>query len=344
MRVLFGGPLFEWNTTEGRRRALVQLGHEVRAIDLFQFIDPGPGLVQKIRRHLHVGGRVAAYNAEFLKEGAAWKPDLVWLDPAAQVWPKTVQVLRSSGAIVVNHNTEYVGFRRYWFRHLLAAASLYDAHFVTNNLTAEILRRRGARRVIIGQFSYDPELYRPITLTETEAEKYRSDAVFVGHWEPRTARLVAQLKRSGLSVKIYGPNWRRAVNLGERRIIKPIYGEEYVKALAGAKICLCFLSRWNRNQATLRTFEIPASGGFLMADRTPLHSSYFEEGKEAEFFSSEAELVEKCRRYVLESEARVRIARAGHKRCTQGAHTHKDEVERLLSELWRSLNLPAPPK
>jgi spore maturation protein CgeB len=341
---LFGGPLFEWNTTEARRRALIALGHDVRAIDLLGFIDTRASLLPKLRRHLHLGRGVAAYNAELLKRAAAWNPEVVWLDAPAQVWPRTVNLLRSSGAMVVNHNTEYVGFRRYWFRHLLAATALYDAHFVTNNLTAEILTRLGARRVIMGQFSYDPGLHHPMALTEEDTERYRTDAIFVGHWEPRSARLVAQLRRSGLMVSVYGPNWRRAVRLGDRRSIRPIYGEEYVKALAGAKICLCFLSRWNRNQATLRTFEIPASGGFLVADRTPLHSSYFQEGKEAEFFSSGDELVEKCRHYVVHSDTRVGIARAGHERCIQGSHAHKDEVERLLSELRGRLEPRVPLK
>jgi spore maturation protein CgeB len=334
MKILYGGPLSPWNTTEARRRALVTLGHDLRAVNVNRFIDPGPRLVPKLKRHLQIGSGIAAYNRELLDVAEVWKPNLVWLDLPSQVWPKTVRALRSKGTMVVNHNSEYVGYQRYWFRHLLAAADQYDAHIVTNELTADALKRLGAARVITCQFSYDPDLHRPIALTPEEAKLHEADAVFVGHWEPRTGRLVARLRRNGLTVKVHGPNWQRAYQLSDRRAIQPIYGQDYVKALTGAKICLCFLSGWNRNQATLRTFEIPAVGGLLLADRTPLHESYFEEGKEAEFFSSVEELVEKCRRYSTDDKARMSVARAGRERCSRGNHTHTDEVGRIISELF----------
>jgi hypothetical protein len=335
MRILFGGPLSPWNTTEARRRALVTLGHDLRAVNVHHFVDPSPRPLAKLKRHLQLGGGIISYNRELMELAEPWRPDLAWLDLPAQVWPKTVRALRATGAMVVNHNTEYVGFQRYWFRHLLAAADQYDAHIVTNELTAGILERLGARKVITGQFSYDPDLHRPVVLTPEEAKQHEAHAVFVGHWEPRTARLIAYLRRSGLTVKVHGPNWQRAYQLSDRRTIRPIYGQDYVKALTGAKICLGFLSRWNRNQATLRTFEIPAVGGFLLADRTPLHNSYFEEGKEAEFFSSAEELVEKCRHYLFDAEARLAIAAAGHERCIRSRHAHADEMRRILSELFR---------
>jgi spore maturation protein CgeB len=336
MRILFAGPGFRWSTTEARRRALIALGHHVDAIDVQTFVDPSSRLLPKIMRHLNIGRGVADYNDALVAKALAIRPNLIWLDQPVQVWRRTVLKLQSVGAVVVNRNSEYIGHRSYWFRHLVRAASLYDAHIVTNRLTADLLRRRGAKRIILAQFAYDPSLHRPVTLTPSEEAEYDTDAVFVGHWEPRTEGRVVHLRRSGIRVSVHGPNWHRAVRLGDRRRMAPLFGEPYVKALRGAKICLGFLSRWNHNQATPRTFEIPASGSFLLGDRTALQLSYFEEGREAEFFASDEEMVMKCRYYLQHEEERKTVAYAGYMRCLASAHSNEDEMRRNLAEIFNS--------
>src|SRR5438874_6645415 len=106
MRILFGGPLFRWNTTEARRRAFSALGHEVAEIDVLRFVDTSHKLLPAIRRHLHFGTGTGRYNEQLLSQASEWKPDLVWLELPSQVWPKTVRALRSTGAMIVDHHTE----------------------------------------------------------------------------------------------------------------------------------------------------------------------------------------------------------------------------------------------
>ncbi len=333
LKILFAGPLAPWNSTDARRRALVELGHSVTAVDLSRHRPPGPGLAKKVVRHLHVGPGIAAYNREVIQQSYALRPDVVWLDQPLQVWPQTLRAIRSSSGLILGHNSEFIGFRKYWFRHYLRALGLFDVHVVTNELTASLLQRRGAKKIVRSGFGYDPPLHRPLVLTEDEGKKYHADALFVGHWEPTTEAWIVELRRVGIDARVYGPNWHRATGLTDRRRISTIYGEDYVKALCGAKICLGFLSKWNHNQASLRTFEIPAAGGFLLAERTELHRSYYEEGHEAEFFSSSEELVRKSQHYLANDGARSAIARAGHKRSLSSPYTQKDNVQRILDSL-----------
>jgi hypothetical protein len=226
-----------------------------------------------------------------------------------------------------------VAFRTYWFRHLLAATDLYDVHVLTNELTEEIVKGRGARRIVMTSFAYDPGLHRPVTLSEADRDHYSSEAVFVGHWEPYSERRVEALRREGVPVRIHGVNWYRAASLADRWKISPVFGDDYVKVVAGAKVSLGFLSKWNHNQAAGRTFEIPAIGGFFLADRTPLHQRLYEEGREATFFGSPTELVSKCTYYLANEVEREAIARAGHQRCLKDRHTHTDELRRVLAAI-----------
>jgi len=94
-----------------------------------------------------------------------------------------------------------------------------------------------------------------------------------------------------------------------------IQGEDYVRAINGAKIALVFLSSLNEDTYTTRCFEIPACGTFMLSQRTDDLLTLYEENKEAVFFSSSEELVDKARYYLAHDRERQRIAEAGWRRC-----------------------------
>src|SRR6202035_1081868 len=96
---------------------------------------------------------------------------------------------------------------------------------------------------------------------------------------------------------------------------RPIYDDDYARAISASAVNLTFLRKNNRDLQTTRSIEIPAIGGFMLAERTDEHRELFEEGMEAEFFGSDAELIEKCRYYLARPEERRRIADAGRRRC-----------------------------
>ena len=169
---------------------------------------------------------------------------------------------------------------------------------------------------------------------------------FLGGWEPRRERLLRALAGAVDDLKIRGGYWdflrdgrwtpRRQVILGRLAGGEPfriardellgrawqggeVYGDDYARALTAARIGVGFLRRTWPDQHTTRSFEIPACGSLLLADRTEEHQSFFEEGREAEFFGSEAELVDKARFYAANESARRRIAAAGRARCEASA-------------------------
>ena len=63
-----------------------------------------------------------------------------------------------------------------------------------------------------------------------------------------------------------------------------------------------------------------------MAERTNEHLSLFEENKEAVYFSSNKELLEKCKFYLKNDTERKQIIENGHKRCIQSGYSNIDTI------------------
>jgi len=70
---------------------------------------------------------------------------------------------------------------------------------------------------------------------------------------------------------------------------------EYRENIWKSKINLSFITRENEEDVAHKAFEIAACGGFLLALRSPGHEACFQEGKEAEYFSSLEECAAKIR-------------------------------------------------
>jgi spore maturation protein CgeB len=73
----------------------------------------------------------------------------------------------------------------------------------------------------------------------------------------------------------------------------------------------------------------------MLAERTDDHRRLFEEGREAEFFDSFDELLEKCRYYLAHPEERRAIAAAGRQRCLDDDYSYGARLRQVLAEVER---------
>jgi len=168
---------------------------------------------------------------------------------------------------------------------------------------------------------------RFISLRELEPDVQSFDTDRDLDWRnvPRLMRAgILALIDAGLPVTVYGHAAcfappRRAW-LGDH--LQPSLGvEDHERALGGARIGLCFVSVLNCNQTASRSFEIPGSGTLPRAIRTDQHLECYEEGKEAEFFSGDEELVREVKYYLEHEDEREAIAARGHARCVESGYS-----------------------
>jgi len=134
---------------------------------------------------------------------------------------------------------------------------------------------------------------------------------------------------------VYGPCWHK---LSRRSPLRPyvqsqnIFLDDYAKAIGGAKVALGFLCKENRDDYTQRTFEIPACGGLLLAERTARHQAFYVEGEEAEFFdaTSPDELINKVRQLLSDDARRERIRQAGMAILRRQSQTYEHRMKWLI--------------
>ena len=96
---------------------------------------------------------------------------------------------------------------------------------------------------------------------------------------------------------------------------RPLWAEEYAKAISSFDICLGFLCKANRDLQTSRTVEIPACQAFLLAERTDEQRDCSRRPRRRSFSGTKEELLRKIKYYLAHPEERKRIAAAGRKRC-----------------------------
>jgi len=330
MKILYVGSLDPFGTSYSRLLSLRELEADVQIFDVDPVLDwpSAPAPQRYLERQLVWGPRLRAANRALVAACRDQRPDLVWIDKGDWLWSSSLRALRGLGAYLVHHITDAlhprnpaVSRRR---RLLRSTAADYDLFFTTNVDDHRELLQASPPTALLTNLGHDHRRFEPSPLPEALVEEWKDSIVFVGHHEPETEAGVLALIDAGLPVTVYGHEpWFRSPNRSRlgAHLRSSLGNEEYVYALKGARIGLCFVSVLNYNQTASRSFEIPGCGTFLLAIRTPQHLECYREGEEAEFFGDHEELVRKARYYLEHSEERESIARRGHERTLKSGYS-----------------------
>ncbi len=363
-RVLFIGYLGRGQTSGMRCAALERLGYDVAAVEAGGLWKGAGYATRQLEQLTASGHRISRFNDRVLEAAARHQPQLVWAEKQEYLGAETLRRLRAQGAVTLHYNPDPY-FSLSWKQTRLAdeCVGVYDALVVTKRYELDEYKRRASGRVVYSPLGYDPVGHAP---PATPVANPREKVVFVGGWEPRRERLLFAASQETPDVAVWGYGWGiaqksrldplRALRLGRltpgRSVyfgaahaelapaLRPgessngeIYEDRYAEVVAGSEIALGFLRELNPDQHTTRSFEIPAIGGFMLADRTDDHREFFEEGKEAEFFSSDEEFREKVKFYLRNESARRRIVAAGHKRGTTSGYSYDERIRTVMAEL-----------
>jgi hypothetical protein len=344
MKILFCGG-FSTNGMSGwqRLQTLKELGHLLIPFSQEAY------LAEAIRSRLvrFVSGApyrhtiVEMFNQRLLQAVQAARPEVVWVEWPMLVLRETIERAKStlsSTRWISFQDDNPFGLRREekprW-QFFVQAIPVYDLHLVKRKADVDEYRRRGATQVELFMHGFYEPLFRPACPAQNSAP-FRYDvscvATALDHRVPCVGSLLGKHR---IPVQVFGNKWNRAWCYYRHRthFHRPVFGQHYVEVIWQSRISLAFVSSSNRDEYTMRTFEIPACAGFLLAERTPAHQQLFVEGKEAEFFSSTEECADKVQFYLKAESERNKIAEQGYRRCLKSDYSLHRRMREAIAQV-----------
>jgi hypothetical protein len=343
LKILYVGPAYQGSNGTCWRDAFQELGHDVLTVD-DEKLTPGPQTTAEKVRFRMFGRRppasqIAAVNDTVTQAARTFQPDLTFYVKAYYVLPETLEETRRFGLnfAYMNDDMFVPGVATFTFRENIRHM---DCILTTKSFSVREYHNAGAPLAVYVANAYDPRIHYPAQPSAAERDLYNGDVAFIGNFHPWKADFLAELARhrDEFHMNIWGLAWSKTrrpdywTRWGRWKRLqtclreKPLWCAEMGKAIQANKITLGLLLRDVRDLHTSRSFEIPACGGFMIADRTEEHRMYFEEDREAVYFSSHEELVDKIRFYLAHEERRREIAEAGFQRCMRSNARYVDRA------------------
>jgi hypothetical protein len=274
----------------------------------------------RILRRLSRLARWNAINRETEEVAARVRPALIFGIKCSYLHPETVRRIRKSvGVPFVNHYPDhpYIGIR--WDpreasalrRNLIEVLREYSIVFMWEKTLVERLKSDGVEAKYLA-FAVDPELFRPQTVEEglsCQTCHQTHDVAFVANYTRFRCAEVAAIRRH--KVAIWGNHWPRKWRTlaGQHRAHPSIWGNAVGQIYGKAAISLNVLNAENLGGPNMRTFEIPGSGGVMLARYSPAQDEFFPENEAAVYYRTPEEIDEKIDLLLGDSELRTRVRR-----------------------------------
>lgn len=290
----------------------------------------------RAQNKLTFGPSLWQINKDIIKKCEEIKPDLIFIYRGTHVYPNTIKKIKGkSGSKVFGYNNDdpfSLTYPKYFWRHYKNGVKYYTHIFSYRFKNIDDYKAMNYDKVSLLRSYYSRD--KNYFVEDIKTDTYKCDVIFIGHFEDDGRdECIKTLIENGINIKLYGTIWEKSkyYNFFIKKLgnISALY-EDYNLALNSAKIALVFLSKKNNDTYTRRCFEIPATKTMMISEYTDDLNSMFQEGKEAEYFRDEKELLEKIKYYLSNDKKLKEVGENGYKRLIKDGHEVTDRCKGVL--------------
>lgn len=268
-------------------------------------------------------------NKELLSLVKSIKPKILLVFKGMEIFPDTLLEIKQLGVLLINYNPDHP----YLFfsegagnNNVKNSISIFDIYISYSTSIVNELNKLYKNSVCI-PFGFDETIQvdrNPI-----------DEIVFIGAYDKNREHELSSIKSDKLS--IYGPtNW--VSKLDRKSILykkykgRPLYNNDYYNVLSNSIASINFLRKQNiiEGSHNMRTFETTGVGGVLITNRTQEHEMFFEDGKEAFFFSDPDELNNIIDNKLSDAKLISEMKNAAYLRCIKSNYSYTDRVNQLI--------------
>lgn len=225
------------------------------------------------------------------------RPSVVLLLKASEVDFRLIKFFSRQGCKVFNFypDSPFAFWNGNSNSNILKSLPFYETFFIWSSKFHFALKGAGCKIVDTFHFFADHKIFN-----EDVFVGLRYDLSFVGSWDLKRELILSEVCKNLVDVSfcVSGNGWDKVSQsspLYKHLIRKELSTVEMIDLFRSSKISINILKDQNLGCTNMRTFEIPSCGSLLLAENSKEQQNFFVADKEAVYFSSTKELVQKIK-------------------------------------------------
>jgi spore maturation protein CgeB len=329
-KILIVGSDQVWSIEKIYLKYLSEIGIETElfAAQNFFFNYHNKNLINKIFFRLGISSIYKKINTLLLEKAKQYKPDVIWIFKGMEIFPKTIDQLKLDGIKIANYNPDnpfIFSGRGSGNENVKNSIGKYDLHLTYDKTVQKKIGEEYSIKTAYLPFGFElSELLYEDCVEEKEIIK----VCFLGNPDNERAIFLKSLLDDGIEIDLYGNDWNKFINHANASLFPPVYGDEFWRTLRRYRVQLNLMRIHNINSHNMRSFEIPAVGGIMIAPDTTEHRIFFENEKEIFLFKNLNECKERIDHVLnLSADDANKIRNNARHRSISSGYSYKDSAK-----------------
>jgi spore maturation protein CgeB len=265
----------------------------------------------------------------------------VWVFKGQEIYPETVRKIKDKGIFICNYNADHpfiIYSRGSGSSNVKKSIGLYNLHFSYSKEVVSKIEQEFKIKSEWLPFGYelDDEIYH-----ESAEIEELNKVCFLGNPDKIRANLLFEIADSGIEIDVYGHNWVKWLNNHPNiQYFDAVYLDNMWKTLRKYRVQLNIFRPHNVGSHNMRSFEVPAIGGIMLAEDSPEHRLFFKNEYDIHLFRDANSAIDKIN-YLrsLDEEKAENIRNLARETSVEKKYSYRERAKKVAYCLTQELRI-----